>query len=64
MEVDLRCGKVEELERLRVGTTRGVVIEIELALLFWIPEDALQSYESSVSDHIEVLLRDKAVYLP
>jgi hypothetical protein len=41
MEVCLAGGEVEQLEWLRAGACRSVVIEVELALMLWTFENAL-----------------------
>lgn len=42
VEVCLAGGEVKQLERLRAGAWRSVVIEVELALMLWTFEDTLE----------------------
>jgi hypothetical protein len=41
VEVCIDVGEVEEFERSRLGVGGGVVVEVELALVLWVFEDAL-----------------------
>jgi hypothetical protein len=41
VEVCLPTGEVEKLKSLRTGAGRGIVVEVELALVLWTFEDAL-----------------------